>query len=260
MSLRQTIWLPAPKRHALERDEVHVWRASASAQPSRVAGFARLLTSDEVERANGFHFKKDRDGFTVARGLLRTLLGRYLQVEPERLRFDYSPYGKPSLKGAGATPSPLRFNVAHSGDLILLAFAVEREIGVDVERLRDDFATEEIAARFFSRHEVTALRAMPNALRVESFFRCWTRKEAYIKARGEGLSLLLDKFSVSLDPREPASLVAIEDAPHEVSRWSLWDLSPGEGYAGALVVEGHDFKLRRWQWSDALNASSQVES
>jgi 4'-phosphopantetheinyl transferase len=233
---------------------VHVWRAATEC-PSRIADLARLLTPDENDRANRFHFKKDRDLFVRARGLLRTILGRYLHVEPERLRFDYSKFGKPALVDTDGMP--LRFNVAHSGDQILFAFALAREIGVDVERVRDDLATDEIATRFFSPHEVTTLRALPADLRVESFFRCWTLKEAYIKARGEGLSLPLDRFTVSVDPREPAALVAVEDVPEEVSRWSLWDLNPCAGYAGALAVEGRNLRLKLWQWSHDLNASSQ---
>jgi 4'-phosphopantetheinyl transferase len=250
----QTIWRPAPERPALERDDVHVWRAT-TVRPSHVAELARLLTPDESDRANRFHFKKDRDLFISARGLLRTILGRYLHVEPERLRFRYSNFGKPSLVDAGGMP--LRFNVAHSGDQMLFAFALAREIGVDVERVRDDFATYEIAAHYFSRQEVATLEALSNDLRVESFFRCWTLKEAYVKARGEGLSLPLDRFTVSVDPREPAALVAVEDTPDEVSRWSLWDLNPCAGYAGALAVEGQGLRLNLWQWSHELDASSQ---
>jgi 4'-phosphopantetheinyl transferase len=254
VSFPQTIWRPAPERPALERDEVHVWRA-ATVRPSRVAELVRLLAPDECDRANRFHFKKDRDLYVSARGLLRTLLGRYLHVEPGRLRFRYSNFGKPSLVDAGGMP--LRFNVAHSGDQILFAFALARETGVDVERVRDDFATNEIASHYFSRQEVATLKALPTDLRVESFFRCWTLKEAYVKARGEGLSLPLDRFTVSVDPREPAALVAVEDTPEEVSRWSLWDLNPCAGYAGALAVEGLNLRLNRWQWSHDLDASSQ---
>lgn len=246
MSDEHEAWQDARGTPALGSREVHVWRVDARVASDAGRLFA-LLAPDEVERARRFRFEKDRTRFAVARGLLRTMLGRYLRAEPSRLRFSHNDYGKPALADAG-DESPLRFNVAHSGDIVLLAFTRGREIGVDVEKLRADFATEEIAARFFSRREVEALAALPNELRVRSFFRCWTMKEAYIKARGEGLSLALDGFAVSVDPREPASLLWSQGGSEEIARWSLWDLSPGDAYAGALAAEGRGLRVKRFQW------------
>ncbi len=151
-----------------------------------------------------------------------------------------NPYGKPSLSGPGG--AGLRFNISHCGDLALYAFARSRELGVDVERVTPGMASEKIASQFFSPAEVAALRAVPKPRRAEAFFACWTRKEAYIKARGKGLSLPLDRFAVSITPGDAALLSSC--SPGDVERWSLRELEPGSGYAGALAVEGKGWSLR----------------
>jgi 4'-phosphopantetheinyl transferase len=138
--------------------------------------------------------------------------------------------------------------LSHSDGLVLYAITRGREVGVDVERLRPDFAVLEVAKKFFSRREVTALVALPENQWPKAFFNCWTRKEAYIKARGEGLTLPLDRFDVSLVPGEPAALLYTNDDPQEASRWSLQELVPESGYVAALAVEGHDWRLKCWQW------------
>jgi 4'-phosphopantetheinyl transferase len=226
---------------------VHVWRAPLVQSAERVEELQRLLGEDERRRAARFHFRKDRECFIVARGLLRTILGRYLHSEPRSLRFIYSVYGKPSLADSSGG---LRFNLSHSGDFALLALTYGRELGVDIEKLRTDFANEQIAGRFFSPREVARLRALPAGLRLEAFFNCWTRKEAYIKAHGEGLSLPLDGFDVTLAPDEPAQLLSTRDDPGEASRWSLRALHPCHGYVAALAVEGDGWRLKTWRWPE----------
>jgi 4'-phosphopantetheinyl transferase len=232
---------------ALQNDEVHVWRAMLDQPPSLVKSLLRALAPDEQERSERFYFQKDRDAFIVARGVLRNILGRYVNLDPSQLRFCYSAFGKPSLAGM-QNQIDLRFNLSHSHGVALFAVACSREIGVDVEQMRPDVATEQIARRFFSRVEVTALLSLPASLQAEAFFNCWTRKEAYIKARGEGFSLPLDKFDVSLVPGQPAALLGSRVDPEEVYCWSLTELTPGPGFAAALVVEHHDWRLKRWQW------------
>jgi len=240
------LWRPPPEPLTLGSDEVHVWRAALNRAASQVQSLQRTLTADEQARAERFYFQKDRERFVVGRGLLRIILGRYLNLEPNQLRFDYSPYGKPSLApeidGGG-----LRFNVSHSHELALYAVTRGREIGIDVERLRPDFASEQIAERFFSPREVAELRALPPEVQTEAFFNCWTRKEAYIKAIGEGLSHPLDQFDVSLVPGQPASLLSTRTNPSEAARWSLLALIPSPDYVAALAVEGHGWRLVRWQ-------------
>jgi 4'-phosphopantetheinyl transferase len=241
------LWPAPPPQVVCEEGEVHVWLASLEQGPSVVRALSGTLCPDERRRAERFRFAKDREHFTVARGVLRNILGRYLGTPSERIRFSYSEYGKPALpEGDGGG---LRFNVSHSHRLALYALTRGRELGLDIEYLREDLAGLEIAERFFSSAEVATLRALPPALRTAAFFNCWTRKEAYIKALGEGLSHSLSRFSVSMVPGEPASLLTSEDDPSEVSRWSMTALSTESNYAAALVVEGDIDELRRWRWS-----------
>jgi 4'-phosphopantetheinyl transferase len=227
----------------LAGDEVHVWRARLDAGLSDIGYFASTLAEDETERAARFHFDKHRHDYIIARGILRRLLGRYLEVGPDQLRFCYGEYGKPAL-AEGCGGDWLRFNLSHSHNLALYAVARNREVGLDVEWVKKDFANEQIAERFFSEVETRALRALPRGLQDEAFFNCWTRKEAYIKARGEGLSMPLHTFDVSLIPGDPARLLASRVDSEEVSRWTLRNLTPGLGYVGAVAAEGRDWRLR----------------
>lgn len=219
----------------LTEDVVHVWQAFPPDMTSRVDDFRRLLSSEELQRADRFRFEKDRNQFTIARALLRTLIGKYLGDNPASIQFRFSDKGKPSV--AGQNESGLQFNVAHSGDVILLAFARARRLGVDVEQVQADFATDEVAERFFSQAERKSLRTLSPAVRSAAFFRCWTRKEAYIKATGDGLSLGLDQFDVTLLEEEPAKLLASRPDPREAERWTMHHLNVKPGHAAALVCE-----------------------
>jgi 4'-phosphopantetheinyl transferase len=231
----------------LSAGEVHLWRALLD-QPAHVLHqLGATLAADERDRAARFHFEKDRDRFVVARGALRSILARYLRVPPGRVQFNYSPYGKPALAAEFAA-AHLSFNVSHSHALALFAIARGRALGVDVEYLRAAVAVREIAERFFSANEVAAFCALPAAQQPSAFFDCWTRKEAYIKARGEGLSFPLAEFDVSLRPHEPAALLCVRGDEREAARWSLRALDVAPGYAAALVAEGRDWQLKTWQW------------
>jgi 4'-phosphopantetheinyl transferase len=241
------IWEPPPRALALSNAEVHVWRVSLGLKDTYIQRLQCILSADELQRAERFYFQRDRWRFTVARGVLRGILSLYLGLEPQQLRFCYNSYGKPALVSTASTVK-LHFNVSHSHELALYAVTYDREIGIDVEHIRTNFACQEIAERFFSPQERAALRSLPAPVKYEAFFHCWTRKEAYIKARGEGLSLPLDQFAVSLTPGEPAALLTTHWAPHEAARWALRELMPGPGYAAALAVEGHDWRLACWQW------------
>jgi len=234
---------------ALGRDEVHIWQAALDRTPSQNQTFRRTLATDEKARAQRFHFERDREHFIVARGVLRAILGRYVNRAPESLSFRYGSHGKPAL-AEDAGGEAIRFNVSHSGGLALYAVARDREVGVDIERIRFDLAVVEIAERFFSRPEVAMLRTLPTEAQHLAFFRCWTRKEAYIKARSEGLSLSLDQFDVSLAPGETDVVLRTQGEPSEASRWSLQDLTLAPGYAGAVAAEGRDWRLSCWQWPD----------
>jgi 4'-phosphopantetheinyl transferase len=241
-------WLLSPTGLTLARAEVHVWRTSLDPDPSSIAHLQHTLSADEVQRAARFHFPRDRRRFTVARGVLRDILGRYLGVPPSDIEFRYSAYGKPALAD-GFDTAAVQFNISHSHEMALFAVTRDREIGVDIEYLGREVRGEDIAERFFSVHERTVLRALPAVAKHQAFFNCWTRKEAYIKAHGEGLSLPLDQFDVSLAPGEPAALLATRSDPQEARRWSLQALDPGPDYVAALAVEGQGWELTCWQWS-----------
>lgn len=247
-------WPPPPKNLELERDEVHVWQAALEQPALQIQNYHRNLASDEQARAARFHFEKDRAHFIVARGVLRAILGGYVKRAPDRLSFCYGSHGKPAL--AGASGEEIRFNVSHSGGVALYAITRGREVGVDVERIRPDVAVAEIAERFFSRPEAAMLRTLPAAAQREAFFRCWTRKEAYIKARGEGLSLPLDQFDLSTALEEPAETPGAHQDPSETAPWSLRELVPAPGYVAALAVQSRGWRLACWQWPDPPQPSA----
>ena len=240
-------WQSPPETLVLRTDEVHVWRATLDPAPSRGEIFWPTLAADEKARADRFHFAKDRHHFIVARGTLRAILGRYLNRVPECVPIAYGARGKPTLAGE-VDRDAICFNLSHSHGIALYAVARGREIGIDIERIRSDVAVAEIAERFFSRQEVAMLQGLSSDVQREAFFRCWTRKEAYIKARGEGLSLPLDQFDVSLAPGEPAALLGTRPEASEASHWSLKNLDPFPGYAAALAVEGRGCSIACWQW------------
>jgi len=241
------MWGLPPADLTWSSDDVHIWRAALDLASSYVSSLQGTLAKDESERAGRFHFQKDREHFIAARGLLRIILSRYTGVQPNEIRFGYSANGKPCLAATSGWDR-LSFNLSHSHGLVLYGFTWGREIGVDLERLRTDFSCEQIAERFFSPRENAELRALPATIKHAAFFACWTRKEAYIKARGDGLALPLDQFDVSLAPGQPARLLHVRGDPLEASRWSLQELSPGPGYVAALAVQGHGRQLACWDW------------
>lgn len=227
----------------IEPETIHVWRGSLDQQAAIARRLEALLSDDERERASRFRFDRDRARYVVGRGMLRALLGRYLAADPARLRFRYSIHQKPSLLDGG--PS---FNLAHSEATALFAFSPSFEVGVDVELVRPEFEGEgdRIAERFFSPAEVEVLRALPEEDRGVAFLTCWTRKEAFLKARGDGLTLALDSFDVSLAPNEPAALLRTGWSPKECSRWQLVDLSDKEqGQVAALAAPATGWDCER---------------
>jgi 4'-phosphopantetheinyl transferase len=233
----------------LRPDEVHVWRASLDPPDAYVQSLYETLNADERQRADRFHFAYDRRHFIVARGVLRALLGSYLSRDVRQLEFCYNSYGKPALVDDRVGERTFQFNLSHTHGLALYALAWDRLVGVDVEwLLRPNFTAELIARRYFSPHEAAVLGTVPAEQRIEAFFTCWTRKEAYIKARGKGLSMELDQFDVTLVPGEAAAVLATRDDPQQAARWALRHLEPGPGYVGAVAVEGHSWELACWTW------------
>jgi 4'-phosphopantetheinyl transferase len=238
----------------LTHDEVHVWRASLRQPSSVVAGLGVVLSREEIERVERFHFERDRRSFTVGRGILRYLLSGYTSAEPQQLHFEYTSTGKPFLSGRNGQ-SDLNFNLSHSGEFVLYAFSLGRQIGIDIEYIRPLEGLEQVAESNFSAGEYKELRTMSGEVRLQAFFNCWTRKEAFIKALGDGLSFPLQEFDVSLLPGEPARLLRLHGSPLEAARWSMVDLQPAQGYVAALVVEGNSYSISHRDWIDPASFS-----
>ena len=240
-------WTEPPDDLSLSDIEIHIWRANLDLPGDQVQQLQSWLSDDEIKRADRFYFQRDRNRFIVARGRLREILSRYTQQEPGELTFRYNQHGKPALDHT-IRRDRVEFNLSHSQDLALIAVTRISEVGIDVESVLLNFTGEEIASRFFSPHEVQAIRTLPPEIRQEAFFSCWTRKESYIKARGKGLAIPLDDFDVSVGPGEPARLVANRADPDEVARWCMYRLEPGPGYVGAITIATGEWDLKYWNW------------
>jgi 4'-phosphopantetheinyl transferase len=237
---KRSKWLESPDSLSLKAGEVHVWRISLEQEDRLLDRFRRTLAPEELDRAGRFRFERLQRHFVTSRGFLRDVLARYVSGKPEELKFSYNSYGKPSLAGEQS----LQFNMSHSHEIGLVAVTRDAAVGVDVEHIRSDFASDEIARRFFSRLEVETFNSLPQAEQVAAFFRCWTRKEAYIKAIGKGLSQPLDGFDVTLAPADPAAL--LRPGYEDTLTWSFSDLDVGPDYASALAVEGIPSQISCW--------------
>jgi 4'-phosphopantetheinyl transferase len=225
----------------LASDEVHGWCVSLDVPPETCGGLYATLSSDERDRSARLRFEPDRRRFIVAHGVLRELLGRYLRTDPGLIRFVYGASGKPEL--SPECGRRVKFNLSHSGGLALIAVAADVDVGIDLEYVRAQSDSTEIARHFFSVAEADHLNKLPSRFHAPAFFTCWTKKEAYVKACGEGLAMPLTNFSVPLTA-DPAP-VSVE---FHGRRWSLYSLQPAPGYVGALVIEGSGRRLREWHW------------
>ena len=237
---------PPPLDLALTSDEIHVWCAPLDLSVSRFEMLSQTLSLDERMRAERFHFEKDRKRFIIGRGILRIILGYYLGVEPSRLQFCYGKCGKPALANTFGN-GILHFNLSRSEGLALYAFSRDYQVGADIEYIRHIPEVDQIVERFFSATENNVFRALPESKKKEAFFNCWTRKEAFIKAIGDGLFYPLDKFDVSLVPGEPAELLGIDGDSKGPSQWTIQQLKPAFGFAAAFAVQGRSLRLHCWQ-------------
>jgi 4'-phosphopantetheinyl transferase len=225
-------WIPTKLCPPIGVNELHLWRVCLLDLEAK-ASELRLLLSEE-EKARGDRYVRSADGgkFMVGRAVLRLILAQYLGLEPGEIFISTGEFGKPYISKS-LNINDLEFNLSHSGEVCLVAVSYGRKIGVDVEKLRDDVAVEDLAMRYFSKEEVAELQALPNALRRLGFFLCWTRKEAYVKAKALGLQIPLDQFSVSLTPGQPAEIRGAE-----ASGWTILSFEPGPGYVASVVAEG----------------------
>ncbi|MGB5675848.1 MAG: 4'-phosphopantetheinyl transferase superfamily protein [Gemmatimonadota bacterium] len=239
----RTVAHPASVSRGLGESEIHVWKANLDASDAQLEAFARTLGPDEEERVGRLHAEPDRLRATASRGLLRHILAGYAGIPTADLRFSYGPAGKPELVGA-ADSQPLYFNTAHSGDLLLVAVGRAPSLGVDVERIRPVARWERVARRAFSGEEMQRIEALPEESRDEAFITCWTRKEACVKAVGEGVWSGFNRFEVSVEPREPAEIRSVDGEAAAGADWSLYHLEPAPGFVGALAVHGTGWRLR----------------
>jgi 4'-phosphopantetheinyl transferase len=238
---------------ALASDQIHVWRVPLHQNPDRIPELKAILSFEERARADRFHFEKDRRQFIEARAALRQLLSQYLGVAPADLGFSFGPQGKPAL-APEVSNTDLRFNLSRRDGLALVAVALGREIGVDVELVRPDLELFEMAEVSFSESELATLKSLPENLRVAGFYNCWTRKEAFIKAIGEGVSFPLKQFDVSLIPGAPAKLLAvrIDQSPSDriatADSWIVHEVPVPDGYVAALAFEGSTMNVLCDDW------------
>lgn len=246
MSAMRIAWSEPPAHVELARNEVHVWAVQLPQPVSLAHKLAACLDEEEKVRAVRFQFEPLRQSFRVSHGAMRLILSRYANLAPERLRFAHGPFGKPELEPKSA----VRFNLSHSGELALLAVTLEHEIGVDVEVLRPVPEAEAIARSNFSSNEFAAFRRLDEKQKLLAFLNCWTRKEAFIKAHGAGLSMPLEQFEVAFAPNEPARLMSIHGNARAAERWTLCALHPAEGYVAALAVAAREVDVSCWRWSE----------
>lgn len=251
----QLDWPSPPASRSLGAREVHIWAAGLQPAVETLAALELTLSPDEHSRAQKYIFERDRIRFIAARGVLRAILGDYLHQKPDQIRFTYTERGKPSIVGLPGSEQ-LHFNLSHSDNLAVFAFSRECAIGIDVEHLRPLKDFEGIAERFFSERETAQLKSLPPSQIQTGFFNLWTRKEAWLKATGEGICDRLAQVEVSMLPGEPARLLNLFHDPGAAAKWRLYDLQPAAGFKAALAVPRADLQIQCWSWRDEFNLQS----
>jgi 4'-phosphopantetheinyl transferase len=250
MSIPKWSFIDTSSPITLPNNEIHVWRAWLDQASSQFEFIKTNLTDGELIKAMKYVFERDRKRFIVSRGVLRLILASYLGIEPIHIQLSYGAQGKPLLEGSTNRENKLEFNLSHSENLVLYSITGGYRIGIDLEKIRPIPEIDRIAENFFSYRENIELSALPVGLQEEAFFNCWTRKEAYLKACGAGLSTAPDSLEVSLVPGEPAALLNVARHPNEASQWSLFSLLPAPGYVAAIAVQRNPWHLRFFQWGE----------
>ncbi|MCA9751979.1 MAG: 4'-phosphopantetheinyl transferase superfamily protein [Gemmatimonadetes bacterium] len=233
----------SPALPVLAPGEIHLWRMALTRDEARIAALRDLLDPEERDRHDRFRYDVHRERFAVRRGALRTVLGRYLGRDPREIRFETGPEGKPELPGR-----PLRFNLSDSEDLALLGITRGADLGVDLERVREIPDRDDVAGRFFSPAEILEYRSLPAEARLLAFYLTWTRKEAWLKARGVGLSADLASFDVRVEPGPPARLLRVAGDAEEPLRWTLRTEVPAAGWVATVAWRGTDPRFQRFEF------------
>ncbi len=236
--------------YKIEPETVHIWKINLAENFSHLEKLRQILSIEEIQKSEAFHFANDRQNYTVSHGFLRLILAKYLERKPESLCFDPNEFGKPFLKD-----SPLKFNLSHSGEFALIGVAEKREVGVDIELVRENVNYHELAAQFFSKKETDFFISLPQSDRKQVFFRIWSRKESFVKARGCGLSANLQSFDVlsSATAENQLFTVYFHDSAKEV--WSGQDLIFSPNYAAAVVFETETFKSILFDFNSSTQKS-----
>ena len=219
----------------LSNNEISVWFINFDVSEDKITFLNSFLSEDEILKASKFRFKKDKNCSIITRGTLRLLSSKYLNIKPEDIPFKNGEFGKPyyDLK------TKLKFNVSHSGNMAVIGFVLNDDIGVDIEEMKTDFEVFDIASNYFSNSEIDSLKSSPLENHINGFYRCWTKKESFIKAKAKGLSFPLDSFSVSIDSDEKTELLETKWDKNEKELWNLFSFTPQENYIGAVSVKGN---------------------
>lgn len=235
----------------LSKDEVHIWQIALNQFDDVVKRSQDLLDETEKSKAANFRFEKDRRDYVAAHGAMREILSFYLDILPQNIEFETNYYGKPFLRSGN---NQINFNLTHSREWALLAVTKDIKIGVDIEFIRPELAAETLAKQFFSPLEIENLRIIPKQLQTKAFFNCWTRKEAFIKAVGKGLSYPLRDFSVAFSPFEEARLIALENSVQKTENWKIIELNIAENYAAAAAIEAKETQTKLLLWNFSNNS------
>lgn len=236
--------------HLLEPGTLHLWYVDVGNELNE--NYYNLLNRDERIKSEKYRFSQDQNMFITARAVLRILSGHYLKKDPIDIVFNYGPYGKPYFQDENS----LMFNISHSGSKAILGFGKVAAIGVDIENIKDNFDVLDIAGKFFSQSEIKSLAETSQEEQNRAFFRCWTRKESFIKAKGDGLSLPLDSFSVTLDDDIKARLIETKWNPSEKESWKILSFVPDNNYIGAVSVRGKVQKIKYWNWEEVYKSNN----
>jgi 4'-phosphopantetheinyl transferase len=231
------------------KTELHVWLIKLDEISKSINYLKAILTEDEILKASKFRFHKDKNCSIISRGALRLLTSKYLNTNPKTITFKYGDYGKPYY----SIETDLKFNVSHSGNLAIIGFVLNNDIGVDIEQLKYDFDVMDIVDNYFSQHEIETLKKFPNQELTQGFYRCWTRKESFIKAKAKGLSFPLDSFSVDIKSDEKTELLETKWDKNEKDLWRLFSFSPMKNYVGAVSVKGNIQSVKHFNFDEIIS-------
>ena len=243
-------WQSPPQSLSIVQGEVHVWCVPLEFENVQLQEISACLDEDELERAGRYHFERDRRRFIVRRGRLRQILARYLRESADRIGFQYGQFGKPQL-AANWHDAGLDFSSSHSDEMALVAVAIRRQMGVDVEKVRTLDDLKGLLKNYFTATERAQLDTLPAEQHLTAFFRGWTQKEALLKATGNGLSFPPDKLSVSLLANQPPRLISGEGDFADAGSWQLAALQPAPEFVAALAYQGERAGVKQWLWSSA---------